>query len=116
MAEFPNTVTWKVRSPTHEVADLQAALIRLARNPSQRDRLGESARHYAATVHSPAAVAARYTTMIHDAMTASQERDGQWLADAANAVADSHAYAPVPGHVIEQWTTLRERTFERPPN
>ena len=89
---------------------MTAALIRLARNPGLRDQLGESARRYAAEVHAPAVVAARYLAVIQDAITRSADQDGRWLADAANALAELPGGGP--DGLIERWASLRGRAHQ----
>jgi glycosyltransferase involved in cell wall biosynthesis len=109
MAEIPNTATIKVRSPIRDVADLTAALTRLAREPEQRDRLGANAKQFMAETHGPAVVAAKYAAAIDQAMAIQRASDGRWMADALNALADLPG--GVPDGLIEQWAKLRTRVL-----
>jgi glycosyltransferase involved in cell wall biosynthesis len=68
MAEFPNSVTLKVRSPAQDEVDLTAALTRLASDESLRVELGQNARRFIAERHSPQIVAAHYAAAVEQAM------------------------------------------------
>jgi glycosyltransferase involved in cell wall biosynthesis len=105
MAELPNTVCWKVRTPVLEVPDLSAALTRLARNPSLADRLGRGAKRYMAQTHGPAAVAAGYAAVIEETIRRLAAADMTWRAETLNALADWPG--PVPEGLLDAWARLR---------
>lgn len=109
MAEIPNTATIKVRSPIRDVADLTAALTKLARDPDLRDRLGANARQYMAETHGPAVIAAKYAAAIEHAVGTRRAADGAWLAASLNALADLPG--GVPDGLIEQWARLRTKVL-----
>ncbi len=64
MAEIPEGVALKVRTPEHEVEDLTAALLRLYQQPGLRAELGEAAGRYVAEHHQVAHVVQQYAAMI----------------------------------------------------
>jgi glycosyltransferase involved in cell wall biosynthesis len=67
MAEIPDEVAMKVRTPEHEVEDLTAALQRLYQQAELRAALGEAAVRYIAENHDVAAVVRQYAAMIERA-------------------------------------------------
>jgi glycosyltransferase involved in cell wall biosynthesis len=109
MAEVPNSASIKVRTPAREVEDLTAALTKLARDPELRDRLGANAKRYMAETHGPDVIAAHYAAAVENALAAQDARDGRWLSDALNAIADVPGGAP--DALIDQWAKLRGRVL-----
>jgi glycosyltransferase involved in cell wall biosynthesis len=103
MAELPDTVTWKVRSPSWEVADLTAQLRELADRPDLRDRLGAAARRYVLDAHGPRTVAAHYAAAISEAARR-RTAAGLWVRAVANALAAVPG-GPPPG-LIDDWARL----------
>lgn len=112
MCDLPNTVTWKVRSPLRDTDDLARILLRLARNPAERDRLAANAQQYMIETASPAAVAARYAAAINDSMARGMAQDMPWRTAVQNALADIPGDIP-PG-LIEDWVRLRHRSRVQP--
>jgi glycosyltransferase involved in cell wall biosynthesis len=70
MAEIPDGVVLKVRSPGHEVEDLTKALILLAGNPSFAEKMRIAARRHVEDNHSIARGAEAYTEAINAAIAA----------------------------------------------
>ncbi len=71
MAELPNSVVWKVRSPVRDCEDLVDALTHLEREPQLRERLSASAREFVARTCTCNVVVARYAAAISNAMSPS---------------------------------------------
>jgi glycosyltransferase involved in cell wall biosynthesis len=67
MAELPNDVVLKVRSPVRDVDDLAAAMTRLATEPDLRRRLSAAAARFTAETCSRAVVAAGYAAAMTNA-------------------------------------------------
>jgi glycosyltransferase involved in cell wall biosynthesis len=107
MAEIPNAVSLKVRSPIRDTGDLAAALTRLARDPGLRDQLGANARRFMAETHGPAVAAAKYAAVIEETIARQDATDGRWLGDALNALADLPG--EVPAGLFDEWASLRHR-------
>lgn len=106
MAELPNDVALKVRSPARDEADLTAALVRLAREPGLRDRLGKSAREFVATTCDRRSVPAGYAAAIENAR-AVLAADGEWRTAAANALAELPP--ETANGLLSEWAELRGR-------
>ncbi len=64
MAEIPEGVALKVRTPEHETEDLTAALLRLHQQPALRAELEEKAVRYVAENHQVAQAARQYAAVI----------------------------------------------------
>jgi glycosyltransferase involved in cell wall biosynthesis len=77
MGELPE-VTWKVRSPHHEVADLTAALARLHAEPGRRRALAEAGLRHVREVHSLRRVADEYARRIEEACAWREAHDELW--------------------------------------
>ena len=106
MAEIPNTVSIKVRSPICDATDLTAALTKLARDPAYRAELGENARRYMAETHGPAVIAAKYSAAIDDTIERLAAQDMIWQDRVLNALAD--ATGPIPDALYGTWARLRD--------
>jgi len=108
MAEIPDHVTWKVRTPQYEVPDLVAALQRLHNRPELGRRLGAAAENYVRDRHSLERVAAHYALLIEEASSSRDSIDENWRDHAVSAVAD--ACDPSLGQAfLESWLTLRRQ-------
>src|SRR5262249_26773396 len=108
IAELPEHVVLKVRTPDHEVNDLTAALRHLYQHPEDRTRRGEAAVHYVTEHHSLHSVVERYAGMIELTTARRKTGDALWselACDALGASAD-----PVEAQtLLEPWAALRLR-------
>ncbi|MGL6097764.1 MAG: glycosyltransferase family 4 protein [Fimbriiglobus sp.] len=105
MAEVPNAVALKVRSPALDEPDLTAVLTRLARDPGLGERMRSAARQYMYDTHRPEVVVTGYAAAISATIVVRDAADGRWRAEATNALADLPD--GIPDGLIEAWATLR---------
>lgn len=111
IAEVPDDVVLKVRTPEHEIEDLVAALVRLEADRRLGARLGERGARFARERHSPMALAERYAALIELFVADRARRDGDWLDTAAAGLA---AAEPTRAREFgERWAELRSRTCPR---
>ncbi len=87
IAELPDDVALKVRTPHHEVADLTTVLQRLYRSPEERHRLGEAAARYASQHHSMRCAVERYAAIIELSAAQREANDARWCEAACDALA-----------------------------
>jgi glycosyltransferase involved in cell wall biosynthesis len=111
MAELPDEVTWKVRSPHHEVADLAAALTRLHAEPALRRALAEAGLRHVREVHSLGRVVGEYARLVEGACAWREAHDEPWDEQARQSL------RPCPPDEAEallaRWRDLR-RQARRP--
>jgi glycosyltransferase involved in cell wall biosynthesis len=105
IAELPEGVAVKVRTPDQEVPDLAAALTRLARQPAERTRLGEAARRYVRERHGFALVAERFAALIELAAAGRRQADVAWVEQACDALAACRPAAA--DELAERWAAAR---------
>jgi glycosyltransferase involved in cell wall biosynthesis len=106
MAELPEDVVLRVRSPDYEVADLTAALQRLYENPWLRERLGEAAQRHVRRFHSLEQITPRYAAMIELVIAQRERGSAPWVERACNALGGCPD-AGRPLQLIESWAKLR---------
>jgi glycosyltransferase involved in cell wall biosynthesis len=106
IAEVPDDVVCKVRTPEHEVTDLTAALRRLADGAGERARLGAAARRHIERNHSLRQLADGYSGMIELAALNRRRQDSLWLEAACDALA-SCEHAVAARDCIRRWSALR---------
>jgi glycosyltransferase involved in cell wall biosynthesis len=78
MAELPDAVSWKVRSPHHEVADLTAALTRLHAEPALRRALADAGLRHVREVYSLERVVGEYARLMEEACAWREAHDEAW--------------------------------------
>jgi glycosyltransferase involved in cell wall biosynthesis len=108
MAEVPEEVALRVRTPDHEVEDLQAKLVYLFQSPDARADLARAGRRHIQEQHAIDAVAQRYAAMIEQAAWDRRVRDGLWVEHGVDAL----ARAPDRERTLEvsaAWADLRVR-------
>jgi hypothetical protein len=107
MGELPDDVTWKVRSPHHEVADLTAALVRLHAEPARPRALAEEGLRYVREFHSLARVADEYARRMEEACAWREVRDELWDEQARQSL------RPCPPEeaeaILSRWRALRRQ-------
>jgi glycosyltransferase involved in cell wall biosynthesis len=111
MAELPDDVTWKVRSPHHEVADLTAALARLHAEPALRRALAEAGLRHVRQNHSLERAAAEYARLMEEACARREAHDELWDEQARQSL------RPCPPDEAEallaRWRALRRQALTR---
>jgi glycosyltransferase involved in cell wall biosynthesis len=107
IAEIPDGVVLKVRTPDHEVVDLTAILQRLYEHPEKRTALREAAVNYVRQYHDVKQVVQHYQAMIELLASQRETRDTLWTELACEALEDRND--PVAWRLIEPWAALRAR-------
>ena len=108
IAEVPDHIALKVRTPDHEVEDLAAALEHLYFHPETGAKLGEAAIGFVKENHSIQKAAESYAAMVELSASARELRDAQWTESACNAL--NNCTDPVAaGKLITSWASLRAK-------
>jgi glycosyltransferase involved in cell wall biosynthesis len=107
MAELPDGVTWKVRSPHQEVTDLTAALARLHAEPDRRRVLAEAGRRHVREVHSLGRVADEYARLIEEACAWRAAHDALWEEQARQSL--DFCPPDEAEALLARWRDLRRR-------
>jgi glycosyltransferase involved in cell wall biosynthesis len=108
MAELPDDVVWKVRTPEHEVADLTLALRRLCAEPALGAGLAQAAVEYVKKNHAMPDVAALYAATIEQTIAQREAGDTPWVEAAVDGLARCPDRAAATA-LIEPWAALRHR-------
>jgi glycosyltransferase involved in cell wall biosynthesis len=110
MAELPDDVVCKVRTPQFESSDLTALLEQLDADPSRRAALAAAGQRYVERHLDPATAAAVYAALIDHTIARRHASDAIWHEAAATAVLDSTLTAgPDRDRLLADWAALRER-------
>ncbi len=113
MAELPDRVVPKVRSPHDEVADLTALLETLFAHPDRRAALAHGALRYIAEQHAPALATAAYAAAMEQMIARRRERDANWHEATADALLDGILEAgPERERLSMEWAELRDRALQ----
>jgi glycosyltransferase involved in cell wall biosynthesis len=110
IAELPDEVVVKVRTPENEVSDLTAALCRLYHNPDERARLGAAAVRHVKDRHSLEHVVAQYAAMIELTSAQREADDARWSEYACDALAACTNPQAVERR-LHQWIDLRGKSI-----
>jgi glycosyltransferase involved in cell wall biosynthesis len=108
IAEIPDNVVVKVRTPDHEITDLTAGLAHLHSHREIRDRLGQAAVRFITRHHDRRQVVERYVAAIEAAADRRERDDVRWLESACDALlacGDSVAATKL----AETWSALRHQ-------
>ncbi len=108
MAELPDDVAWKVRSPDHEVAGLLAALQRLYHDRTALDILGRNARRYVQEHLDPDRVAEQYASFIEQTICARDRADTGWRERVCESLARCSDSRQADA-MLAYWAALREQ-------
>jgi glycosyltransferase involved in cell wall biosynthesis len=108
MAELPNEIVPKVRSPHHEVEDLTAILGELFAQPNRLAELAECSRHYVVAHHHPALSAETYAAAIEQTIARRGKRDANWQEVTARLLEATPLATGERDRLIVQWAALRE--------
>jgi glycosyltransferase involved in cell wall biosynthesis len=113
MGELPDEVTWKVRSPHHEVADLTAALVRLHAEPARRRALAEAGLRHVREFHALERVADEYARLMEEACAWREAHDALWDEQARQSL---RTCPPEEAEaLLARWRALRQaRDHEAP--
>jgi glycosyltransferase involved in cell wall biosynthesis len=105
IAELPDDVALKIRTPEHEITDLAAALYRLHHHPEERQTLGTAAVRYIQQRHAPHLVIRQYAAMMELVAARRETEDACWSELACDALArcDNHAE-----DLIDAWAAVRQ--------
>jgi hypothetical protein len=106
MAEVPDSVALKIRTPDHEVEDLTAALTRLHEDAATRAALGREALRHARQEHNLAAAVDRYAAAIEMVTLGRSSTDRLWLEQAVHALA-MWRERPETTALPDLWAALR---------
>jgi glycosyltransferase involved in cell wall biosynthesis len=114
MAELPDDVVCKVRTPQFESSDLTALLEHLDADPSRRAALAAAGQSYVERHLDPATAAAGYAALIDHTIARRHASDAIWREAAATALLDSTLTAgPERDRLLADWAGLRERCVAR---
>jgi glycosyltransferase involved in cell wall biosynthesis len=106
IAEVPDDIALKVRTPNHEVEDLTATLQFLYDHPDRRQQLGAAAVRYVKEQHNIQHVVQRYAAMIELTAAQRQANDALWFEGACNALAACDDPTAAEG-LLDSWAALR---------
>jgi glycosyltransferase involved in cell wall biosynthesis len=104
IAELPDDVAIKVRTPDHEVEDLTAALLRLHNNPAERQRLREKAIAYVKAHHDLDQVVQQYAAAIELAASDRAANHRHWIEQTCDALAECPA--PPSERALQAWAEM----------
>jgi glycosyltransferase involved in cell wall biosynthesis len=110
MAELPNDVVCKVRTPHYESSDLTALLEQLDADPLRRAALAEAGQRYVERHLDPADAAAGYAALIEQTIARRRANDATWQEASVAALLDSTLKAGAERDgLIAEWADLRDR-------
>jgi glycosyltransferase involved in cell wall biosynthesis len=108
MAELPDDVVPKVRSPHHEVADLTAILGELFANPDHLAELGERGRRHVVAQHHPAHSTETYATVIEQTIARRARHDANWRETTGWLLESGPLLHDERERLSVEWAALRE--------
>ncbi len=110
MAELPDEIVLKVRSPHHEVEDLTTVLGDLIANPDRLAVLGQRSRHYVDEHHHPTLSVETYAAVIEQTVARRREQDANWQEATAQLLESMPLSDEEHDRLIAEWAALRECT------